>query len=98
MAVILEGAFLDNDKDVPAIDTLTGRKAFGTAYAKGILAYAGITWIEEKPALPDWQMEGLKVLQAAKIIEDPEYWVPRMAKNITVGEVVGLLGKVITGG
>lgn len=47
VSVILEGAFVDNKTDAACIDTVAERKAFGTAYAKGVLAYAGIAWINE---------------------------------------------------
>lgn len=49
-AIIVEGAFLDNKNDVQQIDELHEQKAFGTAYAKGVLAYFGIAWKEETPA------------------------------------------------
>lgn len=42
-AVILEGAFVDNKKDAAQIDTTAEQKAFGVAYAKGILKKLGIT-------------------------------------------------------
>lgn len=51
-AVILEGAFLDNKTDAACVDTLTERRMFGTAYAKGVLSYSGIKWIDETDA-PD---------------------------------------------
>ena len=42
-AVICEGAFVDNKTDVKIIDTVAEQKAFGVAYAKGILKTLGIT-------------------------------------------------------
>ncbi len=48
-AVIIECAFLDNDKDVQIIDTEAEQKAFGTAIAKGFLKELGIEY-KEKPA------------------------------------------------
>ena len=45
-AVIVEGAFLDNKTDVQIIDTEAEQKAFGVAYAKGILATLGIAYNE----------------------------------------------------
>lgn len=41
-AVICEGAFVDNKKDVKAIDTKAEQQAFGYAYARGILKTLGI--------------------------------------------------------
>lgn len=52
-AVICEGAFVDNAKDVQIIDTEAEQKAFGVAYAKGILKTLGIAYKEPvKPAAP----------------------------------------------
>ena len=42
-AVIVEGCFVDNKEDVKIADTESEQKAFGYAYAKGILATLGIT-------------------------------------------------------
>ena len=43
-AVIAECAFVDNQKDVQIIDTVAEQKAFGVAYAKGILKTLGINY------------------------------------------------------
>lgn len=43
-AVLVECAFIDNDKDNDAIDTAAERKKFGVAYAKAILEYFGIPY------------------------------------------------------
>ena len=42
-AVICEGFFVDNETDVQIADSLEEQKAFGTAYAKGILRTLGIS-------------------------------------------------------
>ena len=42
-AVICEGVFVDNKADAEQADTLEEQKAFGVAYAKGILKTLGIT-------------------------------------------------------
>lgn len=47
-AIIVETAFIDNKEDVKSIDTLEEQKAFGIAYAKGILKYFGIEYKEGK--------------------------------------------------
>lgn len=41
-AVIVEGAFVDNKKDTAQIDTAAEQRAFGYAYARGILKTLGI--------------------------------------------------------
>ncbi len=50
-AVICEGCFVDNAKDVQIADTTEEQKAFGVAYAKGILKTLGIA-IKENSAQP----------------------------------------------
>ena len=47
-AVIVEGCFVDNATDVQISDSLEEQKAFGVAYAKGILKTLGIS-IKENP-------------------------------------------------
>ena len=50
-AVICEGFFVDNETDVQIADSLEEQKAFGTAYAKGILRTLGIS-IKENSSQP----------------------------------------------
>lgn len=47
-AVLCECAFIDNANDKKIIDTTEEQKAFGVAYAKAILEYLGISYVEEK--------------------------------------------------
>ncbi len=47
-AIIVEGCFVDNEADVQIADSLEEQKAFGVAYAKGILKTLGIS-IKENP-------------------------------------------------
>lgn len=46
------------------------------------------------PAYPSWQKKSLETLVAAGVIGAPEQWEPRMGESITVGEVIGILGKL----
>ena len=50
-AVIVEGCFVDNATDVQISDSLEEQKAFGVAYAKGILKTLGVS-IKENPVQP----------------------------------------------
>lgn len=50
-AVICEGVFVDNATDVKIADTVEKQKAFGYAYARGILKTLGITPTEKKDEL-----------------------------------------------
>lgn len=43
-AVIVEGVFVDNKQDAALADTVAEQKAFGVAYAKGILKTLGINY------------------------------------------------------
>ena len=55
-AVICEGAFVDNKTDVKIIDTVAEQKAFGYAYARGILKTLGIAdkgLSASKPSTPE---------------------------------------------
>ena len=51
-AVIVEGVFVDNKEDAAQADTLEEQKAFGVAYAKGILKTLGIAPQETKVNAP----------------------------------------------
>ena len=48
-SVVLEGVFVDNKTDVLIADTLEEQRAFGIAYAKGILKTLGITPQDKTP-------------------------------------------------
>ena len=55
------------------------------------------TTVQEEPeavAFPDWQTNGLQTLVETGVIASPEYWEARFGQSITVGEVVGILGKL----
>lgn len=53
---------------------------------------------EEDPlaAYPEWQRNGLKRLVDNGVIVSPEVWAPRYGEPITVGELFGILGLVVT--
>ena len=44
---------------------------------------------------PSWQTDGLEALVGAGVIASPDYWRARFGQEITVGEVVGILGKMV---
>lgn len=46
-AVLTEGFFIDSQKDRLVADTIDEQKAFGIAYAKGVLKFFGISYIEK---------------------------------------------------
>ena len=47
-----ELGFIDNPADYAQFNTEAKQKAFGTAYAKGILIFLGIAWKDETPPAP----------------------------------------------
>ena len=51
---------------------------------------------EEKPEdnIPKWQKEGFNALVEAGIINTPEYWEKKLTQPITVGEALGIIGRV----
>ncbi len=48
-----------------------------------------------QPQYPEWQTKGLSALVEAGVIESPEYWEQRLDKEITVGEVLGVMGRLL---
>lgn len=49
----------------------------------------------EAPAYPAYQTDGLKRLAEAGVIDSPEVWEKRLGDTITVGQVFGILGKLL---
>lgn len=47
-SVLIESFFMDNETDNDIADTIAEQKAFGVAYAKAILEYLGIDYIENE--------------------------------------------------
>lgn len=50
---------------------------------------------DEGDNIPQWQKDGLLALVDAGIIDSPEYWAKRFGELITVGELMGILGKAV---
>lgn len=49
----------------------------------------------EKDNIPGWQRDGFKALVDAGVINSPEYWEPRLTQSVTVGELMGILGRTV---
>lgn len=45
--------------------------------------------------IKDWKYQGLDILAERGIVEDSAYWQNKMSDNITVGEIMGILGKTL---
>ena len=78
----------------------------GKGYGEGVLSLLNKIIAQETPqtpteppkepdelTFPAWQTDGLKALTEAGVINSPEYWEGKLGENITVGEVLGILGK-----
>ncbi len=44
---------------------------------------------------PDWQRNGLTALVKAGVINSPDYWANKFGEAIKVGEIIGILGKMM---
>ena len=49
---------------------------------------------EALAGFPAWQRDGLAALQAAGVIDSPDYWAAKFSEGVTVGELFGILGKM----
>ncbi len=80
----------------------------GKGYGGKILAALTAILAQETPQTPDtpaqqpeavqypkWQTEGLEALVDAGVIESPEYWEKKLGQEITVGEVLGVMGRLL---
>lgn len=69
----------------------------GGGYGASILSLLNGVLKEEKEVesnIPQWQTDALKTLVKMGVITDEAYWSKKMGDKITVGEVIGLLGKM----
>ena len=80
----------------------------GKGYGGKILAALTAILAQETPQTPDtpaqqpeaaqypeWQTKGLQALVDAGVIESPEYWEKKLGQEITVGEVLGVMGRLL---
>lgn len=44
---------------------------------------------------PDWQRNGLTALVKAGVINSPDYWANKFGEAIKVGEIIGILGRMM---
>lgn len=73
-AVIVECAFIDNASDISVVDEAEEQKAFGIAYAKGILKYFEIEYI------PEDEVTDKNVADLVLAIDSKEYMVDGVKK------------------
>lgn len=96
-AVLVELGFISSKSDAYMLKQDSFLEKAAAAICKGIsIYYKGESTVEDnkKTEIPQWQKEGLKGLVSAGVVGDEAYWTSRMSNTITVGEVLGLMGKM----
>ena len=52
-------------------------------------------WAKLVAGYPQYQKDGLEALAEAGILDSPETWAGRFGRDMTVGEAVGIMGKLL---
>ena len=80
----------------------------GSGYGANVVKLIGQIMAQEAPEspspapepdplanYPDWQRNGLTALVKAGVINSPDYWANKFGEAIKVGEIIGILGKMM---
>lgn len=80
----------------------------GSGYGANVVKLLGQIMAQEAPEspspapepdplanYPDWQRTGLPALVKAGVINSPDYWANKFGEAIKVGEIIGILGKMM---
>lgn len=80
----------------------------GSGYGANVVKFLGQIMAQEAPEspspapepdllanYPDWQRNGLTALVKAGVINSPDYWANKFGEAIKVGEIIGILGKMM---
>jgi N-acetylmuramoyl-L-alanine amidase len=80
----------------------------GSGYGANVVKLLGQIMAQEAPESPspapepdplanhpDWQRNGLTALVKAGVINSPDYWANKFGEAIKVGEIIGILGKMM---
>lgn len=80
----------------------------GSGYGANVVKLLGQIMVQEAPEspspapepdplanYPDWQRNGLTALVKAGVINSPDYWANKFGEAIKVGEIIGILGKMM---
>lgn len=80
----------------------------GSGYGANVVKLLGQIMAQEAPEspspapepdplanYPDWQRNGLTALVKAGVINSPNYWANKFGEAIKVGEIIGILGKMM---
>ena len=85
---LVESFFIDNDRDNDIGDTDAELQAFGTAYAKAILEYYGITYKAVNDLTKEDVIKIIKEYEAAKAKEAPGAW---SAESFAKAKAAGIM-------
>lgn len=91
--IIMEHSFHTNLAATKWLSNEKNLERLAAAECQVIAEFFGVQVPE--PAPVDWQVEGLKKLVSAGAVSSPEYWQARWGKSVTVGELMGLLAKLV---
>lgn len=80
----------------------------GSGYGANVVKLLGQIMAQEAPEspspapepdplanYPDWQRNGLTALVKAGVINSPDYWANKFGEAIKVGEIIGILGRMM---
>ncbi|MGL4790612.1 MAG: N-acetylmuramoyl-L-alanine amidase family protein [Anaerotignaceae bacterium] len=97
-AVLIELGFISSKSDSFMLNQDSFLEKSAKAICRGVCIYykGAMEMDNEKVQVPQWQEDGLKNLVEKGVIGDENYWNTKMTKEITVGEVVGLLGRLVS--
>ncbi|MFT9496359.1 N-acetylmuramoyl-L-alanine amidase family protein [Anaerosolibacter sp.] len=98
-AIITEGGFVTNTEDAKLLKAETFLKGEAEAIGSAIVKHLGLkpkTVIEatNSNSVPKWQQDAFVALVGKGTITTPSYWENRLDKNITVGEIMGILNNL----
>jgi len=91
-AIIVEGGFLTNAEDAKLLKSQDYLHKEAKAIADAIIGYLNLQPVSNIPA---WQTEAFEKLIKKGIISTPEYWATRLGEKVTVGEMFGVLAKML---
>lgn len=97
-AMLVELGFVSNQQDAKMLGQDSFLDACAKSMCRSLCAYFGLGVEDTKPEMsakdiPQWQTDGLDMLVDLGIIGDKAYWEKRLMASVTVGELLGLLGK-----
>ena len=95
-ACLVECGFISNPDTEAKFKNSDYLETIAEAIAKGICAHLNVTWKEfEKYDTSDWKVAAMKRV-CEEYSLDMDTWYEKKDQNITVGEMFGILNKILT--